>query len=50
MGEAARGHLAPGARGDLALVDTDGGGFDVVATVVGGRVLHDRRSASLGAR
>jgi N-acetylglucosamine-6-phosphate deacetylase len=38
--EADRGHLAPGARGDLTLVDD---GLRVVATVVGGVVLHEDR-------
>lgn len=40
LGDPSRGTLAPGARGDLVLVDDD---LTVVATVVGGRVLHDRR-------
>ncbi|MGH9288161.1 MAG: N-acetylglucosamine-6-phosphate deacetylase [Acidimicrobiales bacterium] len=38
-----RGVIAPGAVGDLALLDPDG---EVVATVVGGRVAFDRRAAS----
>lgn len=37
LGDASRGHLGPGARGDLTLVDDD---LRVVATIVGGRVLH----------
>lgn len=37
LGDAARGHLEVGARGDLTLVDDD---LNVVATVVGGRLLH----------
>lgn len=37
LGDPARGHLGAGARGDLTLVDDD---LHVVATVVGGRVLH----------
>ncbi|MBM7516189.1 N-acetylglucosamine-6-phosphate deacetylase [Nocardioides nitrophenolicus] len=37
LGDAARGRLAPGARGDLTVVDAD---LDVVATVVGGRLVH----------
>lgn len=40
LDDPSRGTLAPGARGDLVLVDDD---LSVVATVVGGRVLHDRR-------
>lgn len=39
LGEARRGHLAPGARGDVTLVDAD---LEVVATVVGGRLVHER--------
>ena len=46
LGEPARGRLVPGCRADLALVDTDGGRFDVVATVVGGRVVHDVRGGA----
>lgn len=37
LGDASRGHLGLGARGDLTLVDDD---LQVVATVVGGRLLH----------
>ncbi|WP_436700164.1 N-acetylglucosamine-6-phosphate deacetylase [Nocardioides sp. BYT-33-1] len=37
VGDPSRGRLTPGARGDLTLVDDD---LRVVATVVGGRVLH----------
>lgn len=37
LGDASRGHLGLGARGDLTLVDDD---LRVVATIVGGRVLH----------
>lgn len=37
VGDADRGHLGPGARGDLTLVDTD---LEVVATIVGGRLVH----------
>jgi N-acetylglucosamine-6-phosphate deacetylase len=40
LGDRDRGRLAPGARGDLALVDDD---LRVVATVVGGRVVHGGR-------
>jgi N-acetylglucosamine-6-phosphate deacetylase len=38
-----RGVIAPGAVGDLALVDPAG---EVVATVIGGRVAFDRRASS----
>jgi hypothetical protein len=41
MGDTTGGHLRPGARGDLVLVRP--GTFDVVATVVGGRIAIDRR-------
>lgn len=37
LGDDGRGRIGPGARGDLTLVDPDLG---LVATVVGGRVLH----------
>lgn len=37
LGDPTRGRLTPGARGDLTLVDDD---LTVVATVVGGRLLH----------
>lgn len=37
VGDPARGHLGAGARGDLTLVDDD---LHVVATIVGGRLLH----------
>lgn len=37
LGDPDRGRLTPGARGDLTLVDDD---LRVVATVVGGRLLH----------
>ena len=40
VGDRTRGRLVPGARGDLTLVDDD---FEVVATVVGGVVVHDVR-------
>jgi len=40
VGDPARGHLRPGARGDVTLVDAD---LRLVATVVGGRVVHDTR-------
>jgi N-acetylglucosamine-6-phosphate deacetylase len=39
IGDAGRGHLGHGARGDLTLLDTDLG---VAATVVGGHVVHRR--------
>jgi len=38
VGDRSRGRLVPGARGDLTVVDDD---LRVVATVVGGRLLHD---------
>jgi len=41
-----RGVIAPGAVGDLALLDPAG---EVVATVIGGRVAFDRRASSPGA-
>lgn len=37
LGDDGRGRIAPGARGDLTLVDDD---LNPVATVVGGRLLH----------
>lgn len=37
VGDALRGRLVPGARGDLTVVDDD---LEVVATIVGGRLLH----------
>jgi N-acetylglucosamine-6-phosphate deacetylase len=40
LGLADRGTIAPGAVADLVLLDEAGG---LVATVVGGRVAHDRR-------
>jgi len=45
VGDGLRGTLAPGARGDLVLldVDQDAGRLDVVATVIGGRVVFDAR-------
>jgi len=45
VGDTSRGTLAPGARGDLVLLDVDVAThrLDVVATVVGGSVVHDRR-------
>jgi N-acetylglucosamine-6-phosphate deacetylase len=39
VGDDGRGRLVPGARGDVTLLDADLG---VVATVVGGRVVHRR--------
>jgi N-acetylglucosamine-6-phosphate deacetylase len=42
LGVPDRGIVAPGAVGDLVLLDPGG---EVVATVVAGRVLHDRRAA-----
>jgi N-acetylglucosamine-6-phosphate deacetylase len=41
VGDPARGHLRPGARGDVTLVDLAAGRLDVVTTVVGGRVVHE---------
>lgn len=43
IGDHTRGTLDPGCRGDLVLLDTTDGRFDVVATVVGGTVVHDAR-------
>lgn len=40
LGEADRGHLRPGARADLAVLDD---GLHVVATLVGGVTVHDAR-------
>ena len=40
LGLSDRGTLTPGAAGDLVLLDGDGA---LVATVIGGRVAHDRR-------
>ncbi len=40
VGDPTRGHLRPGGRGDLTLVDRSAGRLDVVATVVGGRIVH----------
>jgi N-acetylglucosamine-6-phosphate deacetylase len=42
LGEHDRGRVAPGARADLVVLDD---GLHVVATVVGGRVVHDVRAA-----
>jgi N-acetylglucosamine-6-phosphate deacetylase len=39
VGDPSRGRLTPGARGDVTLLDPD---LTVVATVVGGRVVHRR--------
>lgn len=38
IGDRERGRIVPGARGDLTLVDPD---LRVVATIVGGRLVHD---------
>ncbi len=43
IGDPSRGRLDLGCRGDLVLLDTSEGRFDVVATVVAGTVVHDRR-------
>jgi len=43
VGDATRGRLSAGARGDVTVLD---GAFDVVATVVAGRVVHDRDGRS----
>jgi N-acetylglucosamine-6-phosphate deacetylase len=40
VGESSRGSLAPGHRGDLTVVDSD---LNVVATIVGGQVVHQGR-------
>lgn len=42
VGDAARGRLEPGRRGDLTLVDDD---LRAVATVIGGCVVHDARGS-----
>jgi N-acetylglucosamine-6-phosphate deacetylase len=42
LGDTIRGTLAPGARADLVLLTDD---LQLVATVVGGEVLHDTRAA-----
>lgn len=42
VGDPTRGRLEPGRRGDLTLVDDD---LQPVATVVGGRVVHDARGS-----
>lgn len=42
VGDPTRGRLEPGRRGDLTLVDED---LQPVATVVGGRVVHDARES-----
>jgi N-acetylglucosamine-6-phosphate deacetylase len=42
LGDTIRGALAPGARADLVLLTDD---LHLVATVVGGEVLHDSRAA-----
>ncbi len=43
LGDTSRGHLRPGARGDLALLDP--ATLQCVATVVAGRVVHDARES-----
>ena len=43
LGLADRGVVAPGAVADLVLLTPDG---EVVATVIGGRVVHDVRRAA----
>ena len=47
LADPVRGHLDPGARGDLVLLTPD---LDLVATVVGGEILHDRRATMTPAR
>ena len=42
LADPTRGTLAPGARGDLVLLSED---LDLVATVLGGEVVHDRRGS-----
>lgn len=42
LGDSARGRLDPGCRGDLVLLDHN---LSVVATVIGGEVVHDAREA-----
>jgi N-acetylglucosamine-6-phosphate deacetylase len=47
VGDAQRGSLAAGHRGDVVLLDADGsGGLEVVATVIGGSVVH--RAGGIG--
>jgi N-acetylglucosamine-6-phosphate deacetylase len=47
VGDARRGSLATGKRGDVVLLDSDGSGrLEVVATVVGGAVVHERGGSS----
>lgn len=41
IGDPLRGRLDPGCRGDLTLVETSDARFDVRATVVSGRVVHE---------
>lgn len=43
LGRADRGVIAPGAVGDLVVLTPTG---EVVATVIGGRIVHDARAAS----
>lgn len=47
LGDTGRGTITPGARGDLVLLTPAG---EVVATVIGGRVVHDRRRPDTGGR
>ena len=42
VGDRTRGSLHPGRRGDLVVVDASGGRLQVVATVVGGSLVHGR--------
>jgi len=42
LGDRSRGRLVPGARADLVLLDDDA---EVVATLVGGQVVHARPDA-----
>ena len=40
VGDPTRGSLDSGRRGDLVVIDDAGGRLQVVATVVGGRLVH----------
>ena len=46
IGDRTRGRLVPGCRGDLALWRVTSDALEPVATVVGGKVVHDARAVS----